>query len=145
MEQQLLLTLRGNRPRHTRAKARMAVSQCLSVFGLHSEVLLVWGLKGWLRSTHHTPFQVPSTALTQLPLHSLQDHKLFTNKASLFQEMRLLPPALNWLVLQGKSSLESGSYFLTLHYPGAQPTSQTALGSCPPLKAPDLRHSSFLR
>lgn len=67
MQQQLLLTLRGNRPRHTRAKARMAVSQCLSVFGLHSEVLVVWGLKGWLRSTHHTPFQVPSTALTQPP------------------------------------------------------------------------------
>lgn len=27
----------------------------------------MWGLKGWLRSTHHTPFQVPSTALTQSP------------------------------------------------------------------------------
>lgn len=33
-----------------RAKARMAISQCLSVFGLHGKVLVVWGL----RSTHHT-------------------------------------------------------------------------------------------
>lgn len=43
------------------------MSQCLSVCGLHGEVWVVWGLKGWLRSTHHTPFQVPSTALTQSP------------------------------------------------------------------------------
>lgn len=138
--QQLLLALRVNRPESQSNDGSLPVS--LTIWVTWWDFGSV-GAKGVAKvnSSH-------SISGTQHYPHSAchSTHFKITNclQTTLSQQLSLLPPALTWLVLQVKA-LESGSYFLTLVHPGAQPTSQTALGTCPLSKAPDPSQWSFLR